>query len=166
MAQMVKNLPAMLETQIWSLGQEDPLEKWMATQSSTLAWKIPWTVELCRIQSMGSQRVRHDCVTNTFAFVASPYISWRLPNPKRQEVPVFFSPPAFLMLANDPYDCECALVSSCLFPSHFSLHLKFVLRFSFSVTSPGKQPKSPDQVRLPTHFVLPLYSPTHLNQCF
>ena len=43
-----------------SLGWEDPLEKEMATQSSTLAWKIPWTEEPCRLQSMGSQRVRHD----------------------------------------------------------------------------------------------------------
>ena len=54
-AQMVKRLPAMLETQVRSLGQEDPMEKEMATHSSTLAWKIPWTEEPCKLQSMGSQ---------------------------------------------------------------------------------------------------------------
>ena len=57
---MVKCLPAMWETQVRSLGQEDTLEKEMATHSSTLAWKIPWTEEPGRLQSMGSQRVRHD----------------------------------------------------------------------------------------------------------
>ena len=59
-AQMVKNLPAMQETWVHSLGWEDPLEEEMATQSSTLAWKIPWTEEPRRLQSMGSQRVGHD----------------------------------------------------------------------------------------------------------
>ena len=60
MAQRVKRLPAMREAWVQSLGQEDPLEKEMATHSSTLAWKIPWTEELDRLQSMGSQRVGHD----------------------------------------------------------------------------------------------------------
>ena len=60
MAQTVKHLPAMRETQVQSLGQEDPLEKEMATHSSTLAWKIPWTEEPGELQSMGSQRVGHD----------------------------------------------------------------------------------------------------------
>ena len=60
MAQMVKRLPTMRETQVQSLGWEDPLEKEMATHSSTLAWKILWTEERGRLQSMGSQRVRHD----------------------------------------------------------------------------------------------------------
>ena len=59
-AQMVKNLPALQETQVRSLGWEDPLEKEMATHSSTLAWKTPWTEEPGRLQSMVSQRVRHD----------------------------------------------------------------------------------------------------------
>ena len=60
MAQMVKHLPTMQETQVRSLGWEDPLEKEMATYSSTLAWKIPWTEECGRLQSIGSQRVLHD----------------------------------------------------------------------------------------------------------
>ena len=59
-AQMVKRLTAMWETQFQSLGWEDPLEKEMATHSSTLAWKIPWTEEPGRLQSMGSQRDGHD----------------------------------------------------------------------------------------------------------
>ena len=59
-AQTVKNLPAMQETQVQSLGQEDPLEKGMATHSSILAWKIPWTEEPEGLLSMGLQRVRHD----------------------------------------------------------------------------------------------------------
>ena len=59
-AQRAKNLLAMWETQVRSLGQEDPPEKGMATHSTTLAWRIPWTEEPGRLQSMGSQRVRHD----------------------------------------------------------------------------------------------------------
>ena len=60
MAQMVKHLPAMQETWVQSLGQEELLEKDMATHSSILAWRIPWTEEPGGLQSMGSQRVRHD----------------------------------------------------------------------------------------------------------
>ena len=60
MTQMVKRLPAIWETWVGSLCQEDPLEKEMATHSSTLAWKIPWMEEPGRLQSMGSQRVGHD----------------------------------------------------------------------------------------------------------
>ena len=59
MAQTVKNLPTIEETLLQSLGQEDSLEKEMATHSSILAWKIPWTEEPVGLQSMGSQRVRH-----------------------------------------------------------------------------------------------------------
>ena len=56
----VKTWPAMQETQVWSLGREDPLEEGMATHSSILAWEIPWTEEPGRLQSMQSQRVRQD----------------------------------------------------------------------------------------------------------
>ena len=65
-AQMVKNLPAKQESQVQSLGRQDPLEKGMATHSSILAWRIPWTEELGRLQSVGSQRVGHNWMTNTF----------------------------------------------------------------------------------------------------
>ena len=85
MAQMVKRLPAMLETWVRSLGQEDPLEKEIATHSSTLAWKIPRTEEPGRLQSVGSQRVGHDWVNllhffqksnqlETFNYSPSPFL--------------------------------------------------------------------------------------------
>ena len=57
---MVKGLPTMQETQVQSLGWEDPLKKEIATHSSTLAWRIPWTEERGRLQSMEPQRVGHD----------------------------------------------------------------------------------------------------------
>ena len=60
MAQRIKRLPATQETQVRSLGWEDPLEKEMATHSSILAWRIPWTEEPGRLQSTGSQRVGDD----------------------------------------------------------------------------------------------------------
>ena len=63
-AQTVKHLPTIRETWVRSLGQEDPLEKEMAAHSSILAWKIPWTEEPGRLQSMGSQRVRHNWATS------------------------------------------------------------------------------------------------------
>ena len=59
-AQTVKHLPTMRETRVQSLGQKDLLEKEMATHSNILAWKVPWTEEPGRLQSMGSQRVRHN----------------------------------------------------------------------------------------------------------
>ena len=65
MAQTVNNLPAMQETQVQSLGQEDPLEKGTAIHSSILAWRIPWIEEPGGPQSMALQRVRHDQATDT-----------------------------------------------------------------------------------------------------
>ena len=64
LAQKVKNMPGMQETQVQSLNQEDPLEKEMATHSSILAWRIPWTEESCGLPSTGSQRVRDNRATN------------------------------------------------------------------------------------------------------
>ena len=69
-AQRLKRLPGMRETQVRSLGQEDPLEKAVATHSSTLAWRIPWREEPGRLQSMGSQRVGHDWVTSLYLVVS------------------------------------------------------------------------------------------------
>ena len=60
MVQMVKNLLALQETRVQSLGQEDPLEKGMATHACILAWRIPWTEEPGGLQSVGLQRIRHD----------------------------------------------------------------------------------------------------------
>ena len=68
-AQSLKNLPAMLETQVRFLGQKAPLEKETATDSNILAWRIPWTEEPGGLQSMGSQRVGHDEATNTFTII-------------------------------------------------------------------------------------------------
>ena len=66
-AQMVKSPPAMQETQVQSLGQEDPLEKVIVTHASVLAWRIPWIEEPGGLQSMGSQRVRHDWATEALS---------------------------------------------------------------------------------------------------
>ena len=65
---MVKNLPAIQETRVQSLGWEDALEEEMATHSSSLAWKTLWTEEPGGLQSMGSRTVRQDWMTNTFTF--------------------------------------------------------------------------------------------------
>ena len=91
-AQMVKNPPAMQETQVQSLGWENPLEKGMAIHSSILAWRIPWTEESGRLQSMGSQRVRHDWATNTFTL---PHYAWLLflSSSLCRNVPSFERPP-------------------------------------------------------------------------
>ena len=84
-AQMVKNPPAMQKTQVWYLGWEDPLENRMATHSSILAWRSPWTKEPGRLWSMGSQRIREDWVTNTFTFFTFAllmglyfYLAWKM----------------------------------------------------------------------------------------
>ena len=70
----VKKLPAMWETQVRSLGQEDPLEKGMAIDSSVLVWRIPWTEEPDGLQVLGLQRVRHDWATNPLHFFIYIYI--------------------------------------------------------------------------------------------
>ena len=67
-AQIIKNLPTMRETWVWSLGREDPLEKEMATHSSTLAWRIPWMEEPGGLQSMGTKRAGNDWVTSLLHF--------------------------------------------------------------------------------------------------
>ena len=78
MAQLVKNLPAMQETWVQSLGGEDHLEKGKATHSIILVWRIPWTEEPGWLQSTGSQRVRHDWVTNTHIFNAYVFMEYLL----------------------------------------------------------------------------------------
>ena len=71
-AQIVKSLPAMRETWLQSLGREDPLEKKMATHSSILAWEVPWMEEPDWLQSMGSQRVRHDWASSLLGDLCTP----------------------------------------------------------------------------------------------
>ena len=91
-AQTVKCLPAMWETLVLSLGREEPLEKEMATHSSTLAWKIPWTEDPGRLQSMGLQGVRDDWVTS----LSKKHIEWekeiRLMNSLQQGFIYFLGP--------------------------------------------------------------------------
>ena len=81
-AQTVKNLPAMQETWVRSLGRENPLEKEMATHSSTLAWKIPWMEEPGMLQYMGSQRVGHDWIN----------LAWGQSGPCETELPYYYLP--------------------------------------------------------------------------
>ena len=77
MAQTLKRLPGMWETQVQSLGREDPLEKEMATHSSTLAWRIPWREEPGRLQSMASQRVSHWATEHTHIILYLKCVSSR-----------------------------------------------------------------------------------------
>ena len=116
---MVKNLPATQEIQVQSLGQEDPLKNGTAIHSSTLAWRIPWTEEPGGLQSVGSQRVGHDWVTNTttittwtrrvgdimnwkvcFPFSQQGESSWRSLDHrwKNREEKILPSPPFFVYL--------------------------------------------------------------------
>ena len=74
--QRAENLPTVQETWVRSLGREDPLEKGMKTHSSILGWEIPWTEEPGGLQSMGSQRVRHNWETNHFTFFTSLFYRW------------------------------------------------------------------------------------------
>ena len=74
MAQTVKKPPAVWETWVQSLSWEDPLEEGMATHSSILAWRISWTEEPGGLPSMGSERVRHDCVTKHALMESSSYL--------------------------------------------------------------------------------------------
>ena len=81
MAQLVKNLPAMQKTRVQTLGQEDPLEKGMATHSSILAWRIPHTEEPGRLQSVGSQKLRHTEQLTLSLFEKLWATPWLLQNP-------------------------------------------------------------------------------------
>ena len=100
-AQTVKNLPAMKETWVKTLGQEDPLEKRMATHSSILFWRIPWTEEPGGLQSMGSQRVGHDWVINTSLYLCvcclhTAVLEWHLPEGKVYLITLFQGPKSLL----------------------------------------------------------------------
>ena len=75
LAQLAKNLPIVLETWVRSLGWEDPLEKEMTTHSSIIAWKIPWTEEPGALQSIGLQRVGHDCSPSQASAILEPRTS-------------------------------------------------------------------------------------------
>ena len=85
MAQTVKNLPAMQETWVQSLAQEDPLVKELATHSSALAWRIPWTEKPGRLKFMGSKRARYDWVTNFHFSLSDVTYMWNPQNTKRKK---------------------------------------------------------------------------------
>ena len=110
MAQMVQRLPAVRETRIGSLGWEDPLEKEVATHSSTLAWKIPWMEEPGRLQSMGMQRVGHDwAVSLSFLFLSylspSIYDKTSSIHPKSDNISAQSnSPRSFIAYSRENYD--------------------------------------------------------------
>ena len=96
-AQMVKNLPVMTNTQVWSLGQEDPLEKEMETHSSNLAWRMPWIEEPGGLQCMGLQRVGHNWATFPFMFNLGEdsfyYFRWESQGPQRlSDLPNYMEP--------------------------------------------------------------------------
>ena len=102
---MAQNLPAMQETRVKSLGQEDSLEKGMAIHSSILAWRISWTEKPGRLQSMGSQRVGHDRVTNIFTLklvITQIPLVWHSYQCNKYKVFFFFFPSIerVLLLAN------------------------------------------------------------------
>ena len=100
-AQTIKNLPAMQKTWVWSLGRED-LERGMATYSIIFAWRIPWTEKRGGLQSMGSQRVRHDWMTNTFTSFLNTCL-WkrnRLGSDKPPSFPYEIKLPHLLMKSN------------------------------------------------------------------
>ena len=91
--QLLKNPPAMWETRIWSLGWEDPLEEGMATHSSILAWRISWTEEPGRLQSMGLPRVGHDLVTKLlllYWYYACIDLNTQTPTTNSQLSPITF----------------------------------------------------------------------------
>ena len=112
LAQLVKSLPEMQETLVWSMGQEDPLEKEMATHSSIIAWRIPWTEEPGGLQSMGSQRVRNNWKTNTFTFSAG----WSVGN--REPCWVFNGVWTYSLRSMSPHDSAVPLVPDTLPPYH------------------------------------------------
>ena len=101
LAQMVKNLPAVQKTWVWSLGWEDLLEKGMAAHSSILAWRTPWTEEPGRLQPIGSQKVGHDGVTNTY-FPPSCLLSIYIPQNTVRGFP--FSTPSLAFIFSRLWD--------------------------------------------------------------
>jgi len=89
-AQTVKSLPAVWETQVQSLGQEDPLENEMVTHSRILAWKIQWTEEPGRLHSMGSKRVRHDWETFSFFSFFLSFFHWIIEKAREFQKNIYF----------------------------------------------------------------------------
>ena len=113
----VKNLPAMQEMQVWSLGQEETLEEGIATHSRIIAWRIPWTEEPGGLPSMRSQRVRHDWSDLAHTHAHHVYMSVQIPNLRPS--PFLFSNRKFVFYV---YKCVSVLLRSS-FGSFFSFHI-------------------------------------------
>ena len=132
-AQTVRRLPTMWETQVQSMGREDPLEEAMANHSRTLAWKIPWTEEHCRLQSTGSQRVRHDWATSLSFFLSLSnkvlvlnIIPFSLPPTQKSKISnlVFSSVPYPSALANTYLQlCPFTYMLFCPCDDYSTLHI-------------------------------------------
>ena len=101
-AQLGKNLPAVWETWVRSLGWEDALEESMATHSSILAWRMPWLEEPGGLQSVGSQRVRHGWATSTFTLLMRLTAHWK-PNPLPSWAQLVLTSSCFLVFAASSY---------------------------------------------------------------
>ena len=119
---MVKNLPAMPETQVQSLGQEVPQEKEMATHSSIIAWRIPWTEEPGGLLFMGLQRVRHDRVTNTFTF--SPGLVLGVRNDESHSQRQFYKQ---IMPRGPQALCSRPLLQKWFFKHHLGIEIMLLL---------------------------------------
>ena len=129
-AQRIKHLPAMQETWIWSLGREDPLEKEMATHSSILAWRIPWTEEPGRLQSMGSQRVRYNWATSLSFFFFLSFFLW-LSSGQESDLPLHGAGVWSLVRKLRSYILFSKVKKKLWFIRHFQLHgTMFVLKYS------------------------------------
>ena len=136
---MVKCLPAMRETRVWTLSREDPLEREIATHSSTLAWKIPWMEKPAKLQSMGSQRVGHDWATLlslfTFSKVATEsnsaqFLQHLLKNV--HNIAQIFPPGE---QETGKLICRLPLLTGCFFLDAFSFHLLLPLVLSILPSS-------------------------------
>ena len=153
MAQRLKHLPGMRETRVRSLGQEDPLEKEMATHFSTLAWRIPWKEEPGRLQSIGSQRVRHDWATSlsfyfnqvknlivifcsTCSFLAGVLIPVMYFTFQRHSPPIWYIPKAvYFAWWKYQYPCHSILrISHSLSPGHMVLDASLLIKYIIVVS--------------------------------
>ena len=134
----------MQETWVWSLGQEDPLEKAMATHSSTLAWKIPWTEKPGRLQSMGSQRVGHWTLHFHFIAVVQGWSCWQDQGVSRLCTSLIWSQVIFLMSLSAFFNLASSylLWHNPFVGFHSIKSLNTLLYLVFLEVEPGPSPKA------------------------
>ena len=153
---MIKNLPAMQETRVWSLDRKDGLEKEMATHSSILAWRIPWTEEPGGLQPMGSQWVGHDWATNTHTLSSSPLFCHRQQETYKRNKVSFPSPyrtENFMLTINDHF-FFLAYTHILLLLSYFSRWEKpaFMILYSFLFWLPSGSSFEPNDYNMESVF--------------